>query len=64
MRASFLLIAFFPLLAMGCAEIVTHNPELGKIGTVPAQTESEPRTILLSEMVKKLGWEKVDAFGT
>ncbi|CAG0996696.1 N-acetylmuramoyl-L-alanine amidase LytC [Gammaproteobacteria bacterium] len=65
MRASFILIALFPLLAMGCADIVTGNPnEFGEIGTVPPQTDPEPRTVLLSEMTKSLGWQKVEAFGT
>lgn len=66
MRASFLLIALFPLLAMGCSGLDQSMIEANgqKVGTVPAQTDPEPRTILLSEMVKKLGWEKVDAFGT
>lgn len=65
MRASFFLLALFPLLALGCADIVGPNQDvLGRPGVIPAQTDPEPRTILLSEMVKRLGWEVIDAFGT
>lgn len=62
MRASFLLIALFPLLAMGCADLDWNRHNGVEPGTVPPQTESEPRTILLSEMVKKLGWQKAETW--
>src|SRR5690349_19976935 len=65
MRASFFLIALFPLLAMGCAGIAGPNESfIGRPGVIPAQTDAEPRTILLTEMAKRLGWEVIDAYGT
>lgn len=65
MRAIFLLAALICLLATGCSIVDPGTIEANgpKIGNIPPQTESEPRTVLLSEMIKKLGWRKAEAWG-
>lgn len=65
MRATFLLLTLLSLLATGCSMVDLDTIEANghKIGTVPPQTDSEPRTIMLSEMIKKLGWRKAEAWG-
>jgi N-acetylmuramoyl-L-alanine amidase len=65
MRATVLLIALVSMLAAGCSTVGPEFIEANgtKVGKVPPQTDPEPRTILLSEMVKKLGWQKAETWG-
>lgn len=62
MRLSLVLLVMLSVLATGCQTLI-EGGNYATMGTVPPQTDPEPRTVWLSEMKARLGWESGEAYG-